>query len=125
MTQPPAILLGADAPIGLAIIRELGEHGVQIHAVARSSEGIGLYSKWTTGRYVRPRDDNATIELLNRISAERGARFLLAVSERDVLLARTAADSGRLTGLRALVPPADQLTVVSDKMVTYAVAREV
>src|SRR5215831_19224945 len=124
-TLPPAILLGADEPIGLTIIRELGEHGVPVHAVARSREGIGLYSRWTSGSYVRPPREDGIIELLNRIAAEQGARYLLAVSERDVLLIRSAADARRLVGLRPLVPPAPQLAVVSDKLATYAAAREV
>jgi predicted ATP-grasp superfamily ATP-dependent carboligase len=124
-TRPPAILLGADTPIGLTVIRDLGEHGVPVHAVARSRQGIGLYSKWTTRGYLRPPDDDATIELLNRIAAEQGARYLLAVSERDLLFIRAAVDSGRLVGLRALAPPAAQLAIVGDKAATYAIAREV
>ena len=123
--HPPAILLGADTPIGLTIIRDLGEHGVPVHAIARSRKGIGLYSRWTTSGYLRPPDDDATIELLNRIAAEQGARYLLAVSERDLLFIRAAADRGRLVGLQALVPPAAQLAIVGDKAATYAVAREV
>lgn len=124
-TLPPAILLGADTPIGLTVIRDLGEHGVPVYAIGRSRESIGLYSKWTTRRYMRPRDDDATIALLNRIAAEKGARYLLTVSEADLLFIRAAADGGRLQGLRALVPPADRLVLVGDKMATYAVAREV
>lgn len=123
--HPPAILLGADTPIGLTIIRDLGEHGVPVHAIARSRKGIGLYSRWTTSGYSRPPDDDAMIELLNRIAAEQGARYLLAVSERDLLFIRAAADEGRLVGLQALVPMAAQLAIVGDKAATYAVAREV
>ena len=41
--HPPVILLGADTPIGLTVIRDLGEHGVPVHAIARSRKGIGLY----------------------------------------------------------------------------------
>jgi predicted ATP-grasp superfamily ATP-dependent carboligase len=124
-TRPPAILLGADTPIGLTIIRELGEHGVPVHAVARSRDGIGLYSKWTSGRYLRPHDDNSTIDLLNWIATEQGAAFLLAVSEKDLLFVRGAADAGRFPGLRALVPPATQLAIVNDKNATYAAAGKV
>jgi predicted ATP-grasp superfamily ATP-dependent carboligase len=121
----PAILLGADTPIGLTIIRDLGEHGVAIHAIARSREGIGLYSKWTTRGYLRPPDERSTIELLNQIAAEQGAAFLLAIAERDLLLIRAAADEGRLVGIHALVPEAAQLATVLDKSATYAAAREV
>jgi predicted ATP-grasp superfamily ATP-dependent carboligase len=123
--RPPAILLGADTPIGLTIIRDLGEHGVPVHAIARSRKGIGLYSRWTTAGYLLPPEDDATIELVNRIAAEQGACYLLAVSERDLLFIRAAADRGRLIGLQALVPSAAQLAIVGDKAATYAVAREV
>jgi predicted ATP-grasp superfamily ATP-dependent carboligase len=123
--HPPAILLGADTPIGLTIIRDLGEHGVPVHAIARSRKGIGLYSRWTTRGYLRPPDDDATIELLNRIAAEQDARYLLAVSEGDLLFIRSAADRGRLVGLQALVPAAAQLAIVGDKAATYAVAQEI
>jgi predicted ATP-grasp superfamily ATP-dependent carboligase len=122
---PPAILLGADTAIGLTVIRDLGEHGVPVHAIAWARDGIGLYSKWTTRGYLRPADDEATIELLNRIAAEQQARYLLAVSERDLLFLRAAADRGGLIGLQALVPPGAQLAIVGDKAATYAVAREV
>src|SRR5437660_10062230 len=116
---------GADTPVGLTIIRDLGEHGVSVHAIARSPEGVGLYSKWATRGYLRPPDEDSTIELLNRIAAEQGARFLLAIAERDLLVIRAAADSGRLVGLRALVPAAAQLAMVLDKSATYTAAREV
>ncbi|MBV9480427.1 MAG: carboxylate--amine ligase [Acidobacteria bacterium] len=124
-TLPPAIVFRADTPIGLTIIRDLGEHGVTIHAVARSCEGIGLYSKWTTRGYLRPSDNGSTIELLNWIAAEHGAAFLLGIADSDLLLLRAAADAGRLGSLRALVPEAAQLNMVLDKSLTYAVAREV
>jgi len=122
---PPAILLGADTPIGLTIIRELGERRVPVHAVARSREGIGLYSRWTAARYIRPFDDGSTIALLNGIAHEQGACYLLTIAERDQVMIRAAADAGRLPGLKALVPQADQLAVVGDKISTYAAAREV
>jgi predicted ATP-grasp superfamily ATP-dependent carboligase len=122
---PPAILLGADTPIGLTIIRDLGEHGVAVHAVARSRQGIGLYSKWTARGYLRPPDDNSTIQLINQIATAEGARFLLAISEHDLLALRAAADAARLPGLRVLVPAAAQLAMVLDKSATYAAARDI
>jgi hypothetical protein len=82
-------------------------------------EGIGLYSKWVTRGYLRPRDEDSTIELLNRIASEHGAQFLLAIAERDLLVIRAAADAGRLVGLQAPVPAAAQLAVVLDKSATY------
>jgi len=123
--RPPAIVLGADTPIGLTVIRELGQHGVPVHAIARSRDGVGLYSRWAAGRFLRPKGASETVDLLNRIARERGARFVLAVSDQDLRLVRDAADAGRLEGLTALVPPADKLALAGDKMATYGVAREI
>jgi predicted ATP-grasp superfamily ATP-dependent carboligase len=123
--RPPAIVLGADTPIGLTVIRELGRNGVSVHAVAHARDGVGLYSRWTTRRYLRPQGADETIALLNRIARDEGARFLLAVSDHDLRLVRAAADAGRLSGLTALVPTADKLALAGDKMSIYGIAREV
>ncbi len=109
--------------MALAVIRELGEHGVPVHAVARSPKAPGLYSKWVVGRYVRLPSEQGTIEQLNKIARTHGAQFLLAMSEADLLIVRSAADGGRLIGIDALVPGAPQLAVVQDKMATYAAAQ--
>jgi predicted ATP-grasp superfamily ATP-dependent carboligase len=122
---PPAILLGADMPMGLAVVRELGEHGVQVHAVANSARGVGPYSKWATTRHIRPRDEQATIDFLNDLAAQHGAKFLLVVSEPDLVMVRGAQDAGRFENLRALIPEASQLAIVQDKSATYEVARRV
>jgi hypothetical protein len=43
--QPlPAVVLGIDTPIGLAIIRDLGRHGVTVYGIARSEGALGLSS---------------------------------------------------------------------------------
>ena len=115
---PPAILLGSDMPMGLAVIRELGEHGVQVHAVANSRKGVGQYSKWAATRHIRPPSDEATIQLLNEISERHDAPFLLVVSESDLVMGRAAQDGGRLRTLRALIPEARQLAIVQDKSAT-------
>ena len=36
------LLLGIDTPIGLAIVRELGEHSVEVHGIGRSRSGCGI-----------------------------------------------------------------------------------
>ncbi|MBV8522804.1 MAG: hypothetical protein JOY71_11905, partial [Acetobacteraceae bacterium] len=64
---PPVILLGIDTPIGLTVLRELGERGVAVHGMARNSRGIGLYSRRLHRGYLRPASPEALIELLNRI----------------------------------------------------------
>ena len=123
--RPPAILLGGDTPIGLTVVRELGEQGVPVHVIARSKRGLGLYSRWAATRHIRSGDDAQTVDLLNRIAQVHGARYIMAVSETDLLALRSAVDENRLVGLGILVPPLEQLRLVNDKLATYNVAREI
>lgn len=115
---PPAIVFGVDTPIGLTVVRELGEKGVAVHGIARSPRGLGLFSKHLARGYLCPPDADETLELLNQIGRREGARFLLAVSERDLLRLRHWYDEGMLTEVRPLVPKAEQLTLVNDKAAT-------
>ena len=103
--RPPAILLGGDTPIGLTVVRELGQQNVPVHVIARSNRGLGLYSRWAATRHIRPIGEAQTIDLLNRIAEVHGARHVIAVSETDLMMLRNAADDNKLTGIRALVPP--------------------
>ena len=38
----PAVVLGIDTPIGLAIVRNLGRHGVPVYGIARSSTALEI-----------------------------------------------------------------------------------
>jgi predicted ATP-grasp superfamily ATP-dependent carboligase len=123
--RPAAIVLGGDSPIGLTVVRELGEHGVPVHVIARSREGVALYSRWATTRHLRSPDRAGTLALVNQIAADEGAEFLLAISESDNVLVREAADAGQLGRLRSLVPPLAALRRVNDKIETIEAARAV
>lgn len=122
---PPAIVLGIDSQIGLTVVRELGEHGVPVYGVAANKRGIGLYSRWLRRGYLRHKGDDETIALLNAISAETGAKFLLTVSEKDALFVARAEAEGRLPGLRPLVPAPDKMQFVIDKLSVCRLAEEI
>src|SRR3954449_781372 len=124
-SRPPVVLLGGDTPIGLTVVRELGQENVPVHVIARSTRGLGLYSRWAATRHLRPTGDTQTIGLLNRIAEIHGARHVIAVSETDLLMLRNAADDNKLPGIRVLVPPIEQLRLVNDKLATYGAARAV
>jgi predicted ATP-grasp superfamily ATP-dependent carboligase len=119
---PPAIVLGIDTPIGLTVVRELGEHGVAVHGIARNRRGIGLYSRWLHRGYLRPPDADGMIALLNRIARESGAAFLLTISMNDALAMREAGEAGALPGLRPLIAPRAKLELVNDKLRVCAIA---
>src|SRR3954454_12690518 len=123
--HPPAVLLGGDTPIGLTVVRELGQQNVPVHVIARSNRGLGLYSRWAATRHIQPAGEAQTIDLLNRIAEIHGARHVIAVSETDLVMLRNAADENKLPGIRPLVPPIEQLRLVNDKLATYEAARKV
>ena len=124
-SRPPAILLGGDTPIGLTVVRELGQENVPVHVIARSNRGLGLYSRWATTRHIRPVGKAQTIDLLNRIAETHGAHHVIGVSETDLVMLRNAADDNKLPGIRVLVPLIEQLQLVNDKLATYGAARKV
>ncbi|MCB1736909.1 MAG: carboxylate--amine ligase, partial [Gammaproteobacteria bacterium] len=116
------ILLGVDSPIGLSVIRELAGHGVDVHGLAWSRAGIGLYSRHLKRGLIRARDEDALISQLNALAGETGCRWLMTVSENDILmLHRRRADLQHLT---PLIPPPAPFHRVLDKAETFAAARK-
>jgi predicted ATP-grasp superfamily ATP-dependent carboligase len=109
----PAIVLGVDSPIGLTVVRELGEQGVPIHAVG-SPRSIGRASRYCRGFTERPRGPIA--DWLPDLIAATGARALLAVSESD--LVQLAALPADIDGCVVLTPRAGPLAIVLDKTET-------
>ena len=122
---PPVIVLGIDSPIGLTVVRELGEAGVEVHGIARDRRALGLYSRHLARGYIRAPGEAGLVTQLLDIAATSGASLLMAVSMTDALAVRAAADSGRLPGLRPLVPPAAKLAFVNDKAAVCALAARI
>ncbi len=118
MTRSLAIVLGVDSPIGLTVIRELGSHGVPVHAIGRSADAIGRASKWTTGFSVRPTGRLA--DWLPRLIRETGAGALLAVSEDDLIALADLPPV--IERCRILTPRRAPLDCVLDKAATLRAA---
>jgi predicted ATP-grasp superfamily ATP-dependent carboligase len=115
-TRPLAIVLGADTPIGLTVIRELGSHGVPVHAIGRTDNAIGRASKWATRFSIRPQ--GALGDWLPALIRETGASALLAISEDDLI---ALADLPPLIdGCKILTPRRAPLEIVLDKSETLA-----
>ena len=119
---PPVIVLGIDSPIGLTVVRELGAAGVEVHGIARDRRGLGLYSRHLERGYIRAHDGSGLVAQLLDVARTSGASLLMTVSMADALAVRAAADSGRLPGLRPLVPAAAKLAFVNDKARVCALA---
>jgi len=110
---PPAIVLGVDSPIGLTVVRELGEQHVPVHAVG-SPRAIGRASRYCREFTERPRTPIG--DWIADLIKASGARALLAVSESDLI--QLAALPAVLEGCAILTPRTEPLGVVLDKAET-------
>lgn len=121
----PALVLGVETQIGLALVRELGRAGVRVIAMSHEAHAIGLASRhvWRRELVPAPRSD-AVIDSINRLARELGPLSLLAVSEVNLQWLNGA--RARLhPDVHPAVPSADALAAVLDKSRTLAAARAV
>ena len=110
------IVLGADGPIGLTIIRELGQRGVRVLAQGRSRHALGRHSRYVSGFVATERP---IAEWLPGLVAECGATAVLAYSEHHLL--QLAALKSAI-GCKVLSPDQNQLATVLDKQLTLEIA---
>ena len=115
----PVLVLGADSPIGLTVVRELGARGVPVIAHGRSDRALGRFSRFARKFVLETRPLAAW---LPEFAAARGLGAVLAVSEGHLL--ELAALHGALGDCRVLSPDAAMLAVVLDKAQTLTKAAE-
>ncbi|MFC6669004.1 hypothetical protein [Marinobacterium aestuariivivens] len=121
--QDKVIILGTDSQIGLSLIRELGRRNCHVVAIGRSRDSIGLRSRYARERFVWPAgDEKRQIEFLNQVAGSTGARYLLCVSETDILFLNRCRD---LLELTPLIPGQAAIERVLDKQRTAGAAAEV
>jgi predicted ATP-grasp superfamily ATP-dependent carboligase len=121
--QAPAIVLGVETQIGLALVRELGRAGVRVVAVSHDPCALGLASRYVWRRLiVGPPRSAAVIEAINQQAAELGNVSLLTVSEGNLVwLDRERARFDARVHLA--VPAAAAMRSVLDKSQTLATAK--
>ncbi|RZT09736.1 Peptidoglycan/LPS O-acetylase OafA/YrhL, contains acyltransferase and SGNH-hydrolase domains [Duganella sp. CF402] len=118
--QPlPAVVLGIDTPIGLAIIRDLGRHGVTVYGIARSEGALGLSSRYLH-RGMQRADD--VVAQLRRLGDEIGPAALFAIAETDILALNKA--RVQLPGYRFMFADRERMERVLRKDLTYAAAAQ-
>ncbi|MEA3639811.1 MAG: hypothetical protein VBE63_07690 [Lamprobacter sp.] len=117
---PGVIVLGIDSQIGLSILRDLGRAGVPLFGIGRSTSAVGLHSRYLSKGYVHQNRDEALVALLNRIAEEQGARFVITVSEGDILFLNQ--QRAALSALKLLIPSLENIKTVIDKAAVYALA---
>lgn len=122
MLERKVILLGADSPIGLTIIRELGQAGISVHGLGWSEKSIGLYSKYLTSGHFRQKTEDELIAQINQLAAKHDCHWIMAVSESDIMLL----DRNRaLLRPHPIIPGSEQLKIVLDKQLTLHAADEI
>jgi predicted ATP-grasp superfamily ATP-dependent carboligase len=119
----PAIVLGVDTPIGLAIIRDLGVRGVAVHGIAREADAIGLSSRFLHEGYVRARGEEALIRQLLDLQERLGEISLFAISESDIALLNRHRE--RLNRCTMMFADQARMERVLNKELTYAAAGRV
>lgn len=118
---PPAVILGIDTPVGLAIIRDLGARGVAVHGVARDRAALGLASRYLTQGYLRAAGSEGLLAQLLALGQALGHACLYAIAESDIALLNRYRQ--RLPGYTLMFADARRMRQVLDKRRTYAVAR--
>lgn len=118
------IVLGADSPIGLTLVRECGLHGLDVVALGGGPDALGLHSRFATAGYRRESDPAALVGQIRMLADRHGARALLAVGEADIdLLNRHRAELE--PHLALLIPSGTAMARVVNKDECLAVARSV
>lgn len=119
----PAVVVGVDTPIGLTVVRDLGQAGVPVVGIGRSASALGLSSRFVTRALVRARDAETFIEQLVQLGAELGPACLFAVSESDITLLNRHRE--RLAGFTIMFADQARMDSVLNKDQTYAAAARV
>ncbi|MCE3261612.1 MAG: carboxylate--amine ligase [Pseudoduganella sp.] len=120
----PAVVLGIDTPIGLAIVRDLGRHGVAVTGLARGQGALGLGSRYLARGLLRASGEAALLAQLEELGAALGQACLFTVSESDIsMLNRHRAQLARHFHL--MFPDQRRMERVLDKQKTYAAAQAV
>jgi predicted ATP-grasp superfamily ATP-dependent carboligase len=120
-TLLPAVVLGVDTPIGLAIIRDLGRRGVPVIGIGHSASALGLRSRYLARGLVRAGGGaDGLLQQLCQLGAEIGPACLFAIAESDINALNLA--RGQLDGYRLLFADAARMERVLRKDQTYAAA---
>jgi predicted ATP-grasp superfamily ATP-dependent carboligase len=123
MNAAPAVILGIDTPIGLALIRDLGQGGVPVVGIGRSETALGMSSRFLQRGIVRSRNPDTLIEQLVSLGEELGGACLFAVSENDISLLNR--HRSRFGAYKIMFADEERMSSVLNKDRTYAAAHKV
>ena len=75
-------VIGANSPIGLTVIRELGERGVPVLACGSRADSLGKYSRYTAAYEIM---EKPLAEWLPRMVAKYDLGAVFAISEDQLI----------------------------------------
>ena len=114
-------VIGTDSPIGLTVVRELGERGVPVHALGKRPDSIGGKSKFAQHFTLWPEGPLAL--WLPEFAARHEIGAIMAISEQT--LVELSAMRGTIPNCIIIAPKLENLAMVLDKNTTLAAAREI
>lgn len=117
----PAVVLGIETPIGLAIVRDLGARGVQVTGIGRHADALASSSRFLHRALVRADGEEQVIAQL--LGLGLGPACLFAISEGDIKMLNRHRD--RLGGFTLMFADAARMERVLNKEQTYAAAAKV
>jgi hypothetical protein len=71
--------LGIDAPIGLAVVRDLGSDEVPVYGIVRSATALGFSSRFLYQGFVQPDSAEELIGQLVNFGSRLGQACLFAI----------------------------------------------
>ena len=116
---PPVAVIGVDSPIGLALVRELGGHGVPVFALGKGAGAIGGKSRFVRCFDVIP---GPLADWLPGYVARHGIGAVMAVSEHHLI--ELAALKGSLAPAKVLCPDAEKLALFDQARLREVVLNE-
>lgn len=120
-TQPRVLLLNIDGTLGLTIMRELAQHGVEVHGTASYRKALGLYSRYLKQGYILKKGSSEDeVSQVATLARTLTPCHVMAHGEDEIALLN---DNRSLFGeTRLLIPKKEIMALVFDKVQTYAIA---
>jgi len=122
--KPPKetiILLGTDTPIGLAVIRDLGNAGYRVIGIGKNNQSIGAASVYCDTHFMREKTEDLLVKQIIDIANEYKAYALMAISEYDLVMLNGHREILE-KNLKILIPTTDMLDAVLDKNICLKIA---
>ena len=114
-------LLCSESPISLAVIRELGAHGVAVRPIVRRTDSFLCASRYAGKSILRP--SGAVADWLEDLARREGIDKVMAIGEADVLALAELRQAGSPLLIAAPLP--EQMRLVLDKQALLGLAEEV